>query len=490
MSQFEDGEKEGPTTFSATPAPKEAATDVRVPEGKAGEKEITWEELAKHNKVDDAWVGLHGGVYDVTKWADEHPGGPEIIELIRGREVTHLFESYHKLSSAALIGSKKVPRVGKLISTEFPLYSGDSKFYTSLRQKAEKYFKDNNVKNVRKVTPGVLANTVFILSGMALCYYLAGFVAGFSLLTRVLISIAAGVFHHLSMVHLWHDMSHYSYGTSSTFWHQASWIGCIWVGMSMDSWRHRHILGHHVYTNVCGIDPDLGIYMAAPTKPMKQYKKKWEALGNNVILMPSWTQPILYLFIVLQMQLDDWRSTMQESMEAFKFNVNYPYIFAIPCILYYIQRLILPWYFGVLSIPTTILLFLVTDAVAGTMFGYFSQITHISTEVEWPVGTPIPRDWAELQVLTARDYAQDSWFWTYISGYLNYQVMHHLFPGIAPYHYPPLLPILKETCKEHNIPYEVLPSFWAAVKDHWKHLQQFQSFRKERLEARKMRKEN
>lgn len=38
------------------------------------EKEITWEELAKHNKPNDAWIGLYGSVYDVSKWGRSHPG--------------------------------------------------------------------------------------------------------------------------------------------------------------------------------------------------------------------------------------------------------------------------------------------------------------------------------------------------------------------------------------------------------------------------------
>eukprot|EP01087_Luapelamoeba_hula_P018760 TRINITY_DN60_c0_g1_i1.p1 TRINITY_DN60_c0_g1~~TRINITY_DN60_c0_g1_i1.p1 ORF type:complete len:491 (+),score=74.48 TRINITY_DN60_c0_g1_i1:163-1635(+) len=465
-----DGEKEGPVVLGRTT--KDASS--------AEEREITWQELAKHNTPGDMWIGLHGYVYDMTAWAAHHPGGHHVLELVAGREATHLFESYHKLSSRGLIGSQKVPKVGKLVSTEFPLYAGESKFYTSLRTKVEKYFRENGYKSVRTVTPLVLLNTLFIIGGMCLMYYLIGFVEGFSMLTRMLFAVMAGIFHHLSMVHLWHDMSHYSYGDSPSFWEYFPVFGGIFVGHSMDVWRHRHVLGHHIYTNVCGVDPDLGIYRAAPTKPLKPYKRKWEAFGNNVVVLSTKFQPLLYLVIVLQMQLDDWRSLWGRSMEAFKFNNKPFWRFYVPNVIYYIQRLVLPWTLGVLSIPATIGLFLITEAVAGSLFGYFSQITHISLNVEWPTGTPIPKDWAELQVLTARDYAQGSKFWTYISGYLNYQVMHHLFPGIAPYHYVPLLPILKETCKEFNIPYTPCTSFWNAVQDHWKHLSQFQSMLAER----------
>lgn len=50
------------------------------------------EDVAKHNTKDDCWVIIHGGVYDVTKYLDEHPGGPEIIQDVAGSDATEEFE--------------------------------------------------------------------------------------------------------------------------------------------------------------------------------------------------------------------------------------------------------------------------------------------------------------------------------------------------------------------------------------------------------------
>ena len=36
--------------------------------------EITEDELAKHNKEGDAWIAIDGHVYDVSKFAELHPG--------------------------------------------------------------------------------------------------------------------------------------------------------------------------------------------------------------------------------------------------------------------------------------------------------------------------------------------------------------------------------------------------------------------------------
>lgn len=36
---------------------------------------ISYEELTKHDKIDDSWLAIRGKVYNVTKYMDFHPGG-------------------------------------------------------------------------------------------------------------------------------------------------------------------------------------------------------------------------------------------------------------------------------------------------------------------------------------------------------------------------------------------------------------------------------
>ena len=57
---------------------------------------VSLEELAKHNKAEDLWIAVHGRVFDVTKFAAEHPGGKKVLINVGGKDATAQFDQFHK----------------------------------------------------------------------------------------------------------------------------------------------------------------------------------------------------------------------------------------------------------------------------------------------------------------------------------------------------------------------------------------------------------
>jgi len=53
------------------------------------------EEVKKHSTAADCWAVISGSVYDLTKWAALHPGGPAIIRSLCGRDSTVDFLGRH-----------------------------------------------------------------------------------------------------------------------------------------------------------------------------------------------------------------------------------------------------------------------------------------------------------------------------------------------------------------------------------------------------------
>ncbi len=78
-------------------------------------------------------------------------------------------------------------------------------------------------------------------------------------------------------------------------------------------------------------------------------------------------------------------------------------------------------------------------------------------------------EWAVAQCKTSVNYDLGP-IGTFLCGALNYQVDHHLFPCVSQYKYPEISPIIRDVCKKHNVPYNVLPDFPTALKAHLDHL--------------------
>ncbi|KAI0317183.1 FMN-dependent dehydrogenase-domain-containing protein [Amylostereum chailletii] len=51
--------------------------------------------VAEHNSRESCWIIVHGKVYDVTEFLDEHPGGSKIILKYAGKDATREYEPIH-----------------------------------------------------------------------------------------------------------------------------------------------------------------------------------------------------------------------------------------------------------------------------------------------------------------------------------------------------------------------------------------------------------
>ena len=58
-------------------------------------RRITTEELTQHNSRDDCWIAIHGSVYDLTDFAEEHPPGAKSIWDLAGKDATEAFQAVH-----------------------------------------------------------------------------------------------------------------------------------------------------------------------------------------------------------------------------------------------------------------------------------------------------------------------------------------------------------------------------------------------------------
>jgi len=118
----------------------------------------------------------------------------------------------------------------------------------------------------------------------------------------------------------------------------------------------------------------------------------------------------------------------------------------------------LPLYCGV-PVWKVFLLWYILMAVGGLYLENIFIVNHIQPNMQDPDRAS---HWAVKQVVTTADWCAGSPLANFISGGLNHQIEHHLFPNISHYLYPKIAPIVKKTCEEYKLPYNNFKSYSSA----------------------------
>lgn len=86
-----------PESSSATPATPVVSTPTpgasQTPKPTSGGYTVST--VALHASASDCWTIVRGGVYNLTSWINQHPGGAGAILSMCGRDATASFEAQH-----------------------------------------------------------------------------------------------------------------------------------------------------------------------------------------------------------------------------------------------------------------------------------------------------------------------------------------------------------------------------------------------------------
>jgi delta11-fatty-acid desaturase len=206
-----------------------------------------------HDPMFEMFWTIHNKRYDMRNFVEKHPGGIDAITLGQGRNCTELFESYHSLARERLVRMT----LAKYFVEDAPPHAHDyetvfewqeTPFFDMLKARARVHFQQKKGARSHRANVWQLAQLIgfVIASGFAL----RGFM--YADLVSMLL---------LPFCYWWgpspcmHDGSHFSLS-------HRPWVNrlCANIGgahMSLYSWYHQHVIGHHVHTNIPGRDPDL-----------------------------------------------------------------------------------------------------------------------------------------------------------------------------------------------------------------------------------------
>jgi fatty acid desaturase len=324
----------------------------------------------------------------------------------------------------------------------------------------------------------MLLRTVFLIAFTFATTYYA--LSSQNVYLSFVFSVLAGLGHALICFMPVHEGSHASTTSIPIVWRLLGNVHDFVNGASFYIWIHQHFLGHHPFTNVTTVDPEkhdgLAIDPDVVTNDPDIRRIKPRQQHYNHYQFQQFYVPLLYGFLGIKSRLGSFSSMFGARMEG-AIRVNPPttwhlVTFILGKLVYVMWRMVIPsFYFGLERTMTT---WLITDFALSYILAFVFQVNHIVPQAVWPEvdekTNTVNMDWAEMQVRTTMDYAHGSWTTTFLTGALNYQVTHHLFPYISQIHYPAIAPIIRQHCKKYNIDYIVLPNFWEALKAHIQYL--------------------
>ncbi|KAJ6635865.1 Acyl-lipid (8-3)-desaturase [Pseudolycoriella hygida] len=380
-----------------------------------------------------------GYFYDVTDFIQKHPGGT-VIEYYteKGEDSTHAMQQFHKRSMekvrVMMSALKKRPATDSEIGLDAAVLRKNrsltedlTKLYLELEH--EGAFEPCYVQAfIRFVEPFLLAGI-----GISLFYDPRYPIQALGIMFMVLGRGRAAL--------LMHELGHYSFSgnpkVDQAF--QAIFDG-LFVGLSAARWRRQHNR-HHAMPQRLHHDVDL------ETMPIFAFNAKVVRKPGNGSGFLIQNQAALYVLNTF------FLSILWQFYQDPKFIIKrkcYLEFLAIVahCAIFY-QLGFWAWF---------------PQAWLGA---FWALLTFSLNHTFLPV-TEEPTHWFEYSLLHTANVEHAPWC-DWITGYLNYQIEHHLFPTMPNFRLPLIKDRVRAIARKHNIPY-IIHSYPKAVQNVFKNM--------------------
>ena len=392
---------------------------------------------------------IYGKKYDLTNFIENHPGGSEILIKTKGlHDCTALFESYHAFSNIESIRKSldkyEIIEANTDIKNE---YNTDFTTYHKLIEKVKTVYP--NRESIKASTSWYLWNTSSIL----LYIYVISIINTIQYtFLKCFFSVIASSVEVSILFNLLHDGSHYAISTNPIVNNVISKLANSWVLWNHSIWFYQHIYYHHSFTGSKN-DTDKDMYSISLLLDVSKYISNEILINVTYCILPGQTiaQSIWYIYssLINRFSFNEFEyKTIPNSNHYDMVSLGIMF-----CKIYVLYNM------GIL--PT--ICYIITE---NTLY-YINIIADhdlYETHENYYDGT----DWAKRQICNSGNFMNENREWTMAFSGINHQIEHHLFPNICGHHYTYIAPIVKEFCKENNLPYVHHPSLISAYNSFMK----------------------
>ena len=240
------------------------------------------------------------------------------------------------------------------------------------------------------------------------------------------------------------------------------------VGGSSYLWRWKHGVLHHHYANITGHDTDIAAGPLARFTPHQRRlaHQRWQ----------HWYVWALYGLLATKWHLfDDFRVLIRGRIGPHRIprprGADLSWLIAFKLAFFTLAFAIPFWRHPFVNVVLT---YALVSGIVGLTLSIVFQLAHCVEEAEFPLvandASDVDSSWAAHQLRTTVNFSGGSRLATGLTGGLNHQIEHHLFPEISHCHYPDIAGIVRDTCAEFGIRYREHASFWAGIRSHFRWL--------------------
>ena len=232
-------------------------------------------------------------------------------------------------------------------------------------------------------------------------------------------------------------------------------------------WYHQHVVGHHSFPNVEGMDPDL-YHSPKFVRHSKDLRWKEPHKYQTLTFILTWLVGVPASLIL---------NGVFQALNKPSFNRVVPFAqnkyvntnsLKARLLFYFTVIHFLPFFLHGLTLQA-FCFSIIPIYLFSVCFMISSQINHLTPHTS----EQFSDNFFKHQVLTANDVATDNYFVYLFTGGLNMQIEHHLFPSVNHCHLKKLQPYVREICRKHGVNYSESTSLWEALCSHVAHLRHF-----------------
>jgi linoleoyl-CoA desaturase len=335
-------------------------------------------------------------------------------------------------------------------------------FFDKLQQKVYAYFEDNKIEMTGG--PRIWLKALIYIALAILNYWLMLWVVPIGWWSVLLCITMGGMLAAIGF-NVMHDGAHGAFS-------KHEWVNNImgfslnFMGGDVNLWKIKHNLIHHSFTNVEGLDDDIDVEPYLRTNPYQEYKK----MHRFQHLYVTFFYALTYLNWIFFADFEKYFTRKVGDVTFKKLSTKAHISFWFGKVGFIFLALVLPMI--VVGVWKTLVGFIIATFACGILLALVFQVAHVVKETSFLSADEKRTDmeWAVTQLHGTANFSTKNPIMLFLTGGLNHQIEHHLFPRISHIHYPQISKIVKETCDEFGVQYHEYKSFLSAVASHYGHL--------------------